>query len=259
MSCPAGKRDDRELLQIVLAQPAGSPLHEEACEALVRKYQGLVRRCVRKYRDSPEPAEDLMQVGYVGLMKAIKSFDASFGWNLASYAQPCIVGEIKRHFRDKRWQLHVRRSVQELRLEARDSAGELAQRLGRTPSDAELADYLGVSVTELADAQRAGRAMQASSLSAPLGDGVEAGTLEDVLGDEDPRLEATLDMAAFWQHLAELPGREQDMVLMRFYGNMTQSEIGEQVGLSQMHVSRLLAHALGYLRRHMGATGGEFS
>jgi RNA polymerase sigma-B factor len=198
-----------------------------------------------------------MQVGYVGLMKAIRNFDASFGGNLAAYAQPCITGEIKRHFRDKRWQVHVRRMAQELRLEARGSAGVLAQQLGRTPTDSELADYLGVSQADLADARRAERAMQASSLSAPLTNASEAGTLADVLGDEDPRLEATLDMTAFWQHLGELPDREQEMVLMRFYGNMSQSQIGEKIGLSQMHVSRLLAHALGYLRRKMSGAGDD--
>ena len=181
------------------------------------------------------------------------------GGTLAAYPQPCIVGEIKRHFRDKRWQVHVRRPAQELQLEARDCASELAQRLGRMPTSAELAGHLGVSLADLADAQLAGHAMQASSLSAPLSTDNEAVTLQDVLGDEDPGLEAALDMAAIWQHLAELPGREQDMVLMRYYGNMTQSEIGERVGLSQMHVSRLLAHAIGYLRRHVTGADSEDS
>jgi RNA polymerase sigma-B factor len=107
-----------------------------------------------------------MQVGYVGLLKAINNFDAGIGKSLAAYAAPCITGEIKRHFRDKRWHVHVRRSAQELRLEIRKARSELAQRLSRTPTDAELAEYLGVSGTDLLDAQRAELAFQASSLSA---------------------------------------------------------------------------------------------
>ncbi len=242
---------DHELLQVVQSSPLGSRSREEACEKLVGRYRGLVRSCVLRYRDSPEPIEELMQVGYVGLLKAINNFDPAVGESLAAYAQPCISGEIKRHFRDKRWQVHVRRSAQELRILARKARNELAQRLCRTPTQAELADHLGVTPADLLDAQRAELAFQASSLNAPLTDGADASTLADMLGSEDPRLERTLEMEAVWWHLAELPDREQRMLMMRFYGNMTQSEIGDQLGISQMHVSRLLAHALGYLRERI--------
>ena len=248
VSAGLGDRADHELLKTVQAEPHGSSARDAACEELVSRYQALVRSCVLRYRDSPEPQEELMQVGYVGLLKAINNFDPDIGESLAAYAAPCITGEIKRHFRDKRWQVHVRRSAQELRLEIRKARGELAQRLSRTPTDAELAEHLGVSAADLLDAQRADLAFQASSLSAPLSDGADAGTLEDLLGGDDPQLETTLDMEAVWEHLGELPEREQRLLMMRFYGNMTQSEIGDQLGISQMHVSRLLAHALGYLR-----------
>jgi RNA polymerase sigma-B factor len=239
---------DGELLKLVQSEPQGSQQREEACAALVKRYHALVRSCVLRYRDSPEPTEELMQVGYVGLLKAINNFDPEIGGSLAAYAQPCVSGEIKRHFRDKRWQVHVRRSAQELRLEIRKVRGDLAQELCRTPTDAELAEHLGVSAADLLDAQRADLAFQASSLDAPLSDGGDAGTLADVLGCEDPNLENTLEMDAVWGHLGELPEREQNLLLMRFYGNMTQTEIGDELGISQMHVSRLLAHALGYLR-----------
>jgi RNA polymerase sigma-B factor len=248
---------DHDLLRMVQSQAYGSAPRERACEELVGRYQALVRSCVLRYRDSPEPQEELMQVGYVGLLKAINNFDANVGESLAAYAQPCISGEIKRHFRDKRWQVHVRRSAQELRLEIRKARSELAQRLSRTPTDAELAEHLGVSAKDLLDAQRADLAFQASSLNAPLSDGIDAGTLEDVLGGEDPQLETTLEMEAVWSHLGELPEREQRLLLMRFYGNMTQAEIGEQLGISQMHVSRLLAHALGYLRDRILEDGDQ--
>ena len=115
------------------------------------------------------------------------------------------------------------------------------------------------SAADLLDAQRAELAFQASSLDAPLTDGGDAGTLEDVLGCEDPSLETTLEMEAVWEHLGELPEREQKMLMMRFYGNMTQTEIGDQLGISQMHVSRLLAHALGYLRDRLNTSEGTGS
>ncbi len=248
---PLSERTDAELLILVQSEPHGSSARDEACSILVSRYQGLVRSCVLRYRDSPEPIEELMQVGYVGLLKAINNFDPAIGGILAAYAQPCVSGEIKRHFRDKRWQVHVRRSAQELRLEIRKVRGDLAQELSRTPTDAELAEHLGISAADLLDAQRADLAFQASSLDAPLSDSGDAGTLADVLGCEDPNLETTLEMDAVWSHLGELPEREQNLLLMRFYGNLTQTEIGDELGISQMHVSRLLAHALAYLRDKM--------
>jgi RNA polymerase sigma-B factor len=247
----AEHREDQRLLDIIHAEAYGTRSRDDACEKLVSRYRALVRSCVLRYRDSPESQEELMQVGYVGLLKAMNNFDPSLGESLAAYAQPCISGEIKRHFRDKRWQVHVRRSAQELRLEIRKTRSDLAQRLARTPTDAELAKHLGVTAAELVDAQRAELAFQASSLNAPLTDGTDAGTLEDVLGGEDPQLETALEMEAVWSHLGELPEREQRLLLMRFYGNMTQAEIGEQLGISQMHVSRLLTHALGYLKNRI--------
>ncbi len=240
---------DTELLALIQDEPFGSRAREEACAVLVGRYQPLVRSCVLRYRDSPEPIEELMQVGYVGLLKAINNFNAELGGSLAAYAQPCVSGEIKRHFRDKRWQVHVRRAAQERRLEIRKARSELAQELSRMPTDSELAGHLGISQADLADAQKADLAFQASSIDAPLSaESAEGGTLADVLGHEDLRLETTLEMDAVWAHLGDLPEREQKLLLMRFYGNMTQSQIGDELGISQMHVSRLLAHALGFLR-----------
>src|SRR5690242_5740848 len=202
---PANLREasDHDLLRTVQSTPPGDPAREAACEELVGRYQALVRSCVLRYRDSPEPQEELMQVGYVGLLKAINNFDPDIGESLAAYATPCITGEIKRHFRDKRWQVHVRRSAQELRLEIRKARGDLAQQLARTPTDAELAAHLGISAADLLDAQRADLAFQASSLSAPLSEGGDAGTLEDLLGGDDQQLQTTLDMEAVWEHLGE--------------------------------------------------------
>jgi RNA polymerase sigma-B factor len=249
---PEQETSDTELLHLVQSLPTGDPRRQAACETLVTRYEHLVRSCVRRYRDSPEAADDLMQVGYVGLMKAINNFDPGVGGNLSAYAQPCVSGEIKRHFRDKRWQVRVGRPAQELRLRIRGALGELTQQLAGTPSTAEIAQYLHVSEADVAEAQLASRAFQASALDAPvLPDGTGA-SISDLMGAEDPGLDQAIDMDAVWQHIEELPDREQRLLMMRFYGNMTQEQIAQRLGISQMHVSRLLTRALGYLREHIG-------
>src|SRR6266704_380625 len=145
---------DNALLAKIRALPRDSELRAAVCEIIVDRYQKLVSSCVRQYRGSPEPTEDLMQVGYVGLLKAINNYNPEVGDSLSAYAQPCVSGEIKRHFRDKRWQVHVRRSAQELRLEIRKARSDLTQQLSSTPTDAEVAEYLGISAADLLDAQR---------------------------------------------------------------------------------------------------------
>src|SRR6201996_8850851 len=176
---------DAELLLLVQRQPAGSRAREDACATLVARYKSLVRSCVLHYRDSPEPTEELMQVGYVGLLKAINNFDPDIGGSLSAYAQPCVSGEIKRHFRDKRWQVHVRRSAQELLLEVRQATDDLTQQLGHTPSDAELAGYLGVASDDLHEARRADLVFHTYSLDAPVFDQQDPVQLADLLGADD--------------------------------------------------------------------------
>ncbi len=242
---------DNALLARVRALPRDNELRAAACEIIVERYQKLVRSCVRQYRGSPEPAEDLMQVGYVGLLKAINNYDPEVGDSLSAYAQPCVSGEIKRHFRDKRWQIHVRRSAQELLLELRKATEELTQQLGRAPGDAELAERLGVSQDDMQEARQADLVFSTYSLDAPLSDRDDPAMLADVLGDDDPGVAHTIDMEAVSAHWEELPEREQRILVMRFYGNLTQTEIGERLGISQMHVSRLLARALGHLKSRL--------
>jgi RNA polymerase sigma-B factor len=243
--------DDRALLGIAGSLPPGSERRAAARELLVGRYHGLVRSSVRRYLRSLEPAEDLMQVGYVGLLKAISNFDPAICGSLAAYARPCISGELKRHFRDKRWQVHVKRSVKELMLQAREATWQLAQELGRTPAESDVARHLGVSAGELRHARRAELALQPSSLDAPLPGQPDTSTLADGLGEPDPRIEHMLGMHAVAAHWHELPPREQQILLMDFRGGMTQAEIGRRLGISQMHVSRLRAHALGYLRSRL--------
>jgi RNA polymerase sigma-B factor len=242
--------DDATLLRMIQSLPRASAMRDSACAVLVTRYQPLVRSCVQRYRGSTEPQEELMQVGYVGLLKAINNFDPAVGTSLASYAQPCVSGEIKRHFRDRRWQVHVKRSLQELRLEIRNARAELTATLGRTPTDAELARQLDISEDDVREARRAELAFHAASLDSPTGeDG--AATLGDLIGADDPQLEHVIDMQAVWEHWSDLPDRAQQLLLMRFYGNMTQAEIGARLGISQMHVSRLLAEAIAYLRAQL--------
>lgn len=239
---------DNELLTRHRTLPRGDAERAGICEVLVERYQRLVRSCVWQYRGSPEPAEDLMQVGYVGLMKAINNFDPQYGDSLSAYASPCVSGEIKRHFRDKRWQIHVRRQAQELLLELRKANEELVQELGRAPDDDELATRLGVGADDLREARQADLAFTTYSLDAPLSDREDPARLADLLGEDDEAMEHAIDMQSVNAHWTELPDREQRILVMRFYGNLTQNEIGERLGISQMHVSRLLTKALAHLR-----------
>jgi RNA polymerase sigma-B factor len=248
---------DDQLLGMIRSQPQSSAQRAAACEVLVSRYRTLVRSCANRYRRSPESPEDLMQVGYVGLLKAINNFDPQVGRSLAAYAQPCITGEIKRYFRDKRWQVHVERPLQERLLELREGIRQLTQQFGRLPSDAELAGHLGFTEAEVREARSVDLLLQPASLDAPLAGQPETASLADLLGEDDPQLEHTLSMAALAVHWGELPRREQRILMMRFYGDMTQAEIGRSLGISQMHVSRLLAHALGYLRQRIMADEPE--
>jgi RNA polymerase sigma-B factor len=240
--------DDRDLLAIARSLPRSSERRDAACELLVSRYRPMVRSCARQYRHGPEPTEELMQLGYVGLLKAINGFDPAIGASFAAYARPCITGEIKRHFRDKRWQIHVSRPVKELVLEIRDVTSQLTHDLGREPTDSDLAAHLGITAKDVQEARRAEMAYRPSSLDAPLPDQPGPATLANFLGQEDPRLEHMLAMQAVAAHWRELPPREQKILVMRFRGDMTQVQIGQQLGLSQMQISRLLAHAYDYLR-----------
>ena len=243
--------DDLALLSLVQSLPLASQWRAAACELLVTRYQVLVRSCVRAYRGGPVPTEDLMQVGYYGLLKAISHFDPAAGASLGAYARPCISGELKRYFRDKRWALHVDRPVQELILLVRDATEPLTHQLGRIPADSDLVRHLGVSGDKVRQARQAQLAFQPSSLDAPQTDYGTTITLADSLGAEDPRLDHMLGMHAVSAHWGELPPREQQILIMDFGDGLTQAQIGQRLGISQMHVSRLRARALARLRARL--------
>lgn len=238
---------DNVLLARLRAPPRSSVEQEAVCAILVSRYAGLVRYCVRPYLWSPEPAEDLLQVGYVGLLKAINNFDPHRGKSLTAYALPCISGEIKRYFRDWRWQIRVSRQNQELLLEMRTAEAAMTQQLGHAPDDSELAQHLGVPEDHVLEAHQAHLAFTPSSMDEPQHH-EDPARLADTLGHNDPAISHAIDIEAVRAHWHELPEREQHILILRFSDDLTQCQIAARLGISQMHISRLLKHALTYLR-----------
>ncbi|MEV7486334.1 RNA polymerase sigma factor SigF [[Kitasatospora] papulosa] len=218
---------------------------------LVELNLALVKFAASRFRTRSEPMEDIVQVGTIGLIKAIDRFELSRGVEFPTFAMPTIVGEIKRFFRDTSWSVRVPRRLQELRLDLAKAGDELSQQLDRAPTVAELADRLGLSRDEVVEGMAASNAYTASSLDAKPddhGDGNES-ALADRLGYEDNGLEGIEYIESLKPLIASLPLRDRTILSMRFVSNMTQSEIGEELGISQMHVSRLLSRTLVKLRK----------
>ena len=228
--------------------PEASPLRDRLREQLVEQHLPLVRYFARRYAGRGEPMDDLLQAGSVGLVKAVDRFDPGRGLEFSTYAAPTILGEIRRHFRDRTWAVHVHRSLQELTAEVARCAGELTAELGRAPSVAELSARSGRSEEEVLEALDCAAAYTADSLEAPAG---EDRTLGDSIGGEDQALVDVELHESLGPALATLPERERRILQLRFYGNQTQSQIAAQLGISQMHVSRLLARTLRQLREQL--------
>jgi RNA polymerase sigma-B factor len=197
--------------------------------------------------------DDLVQVGTIGLIKAVDRFDPQRGVEFSTYATPTIVGEIKRHFRDKGWAIRVPRRLQELRISLGQATAELSQKSGRAPTVAELAAHLGISQDEVIEGLEGAQAYSTTSLDAHVGgdDGEDSPSLVDRLGSDDLDLEAVEYRESLKPLLAALPSRERRILALRFFHGMTQSEIAAEIGVSQMHVSRLLAKSLATLREGM--------
>ncbi|MEU3458717.1 RNA polymerase sigma factor SigF [Streptomyces sp. NPDC006733] len=216
---------------------------------LVELNLALVRFAAARFRTRSEPMEDIIQVGTVGLIKAIDRFELSRGVEFPTFAMPTIIGEIKRFFRDTSWSVRVPRRLQELRLDLAKAGDELAQQLDRSPKVAELAARLGISEEEVIEGMAASNAYTASSLDAQADEDDSEGALSDRIGYEDTDLEGIEYIESLRPLIAELPVRDRKILSLRFTGNLTQSEIGEELGISQMHVSRLLSRTLARLRR----------
>ena len=241
---PGRAHDGRALEQALLVQ-----YHLEgdlaAREELVRRFMPLARELALRYTYTDEPFDDLLQVASLGLLKAIDRFEPGRGSKFTSYAAPTILGELKRHFRDKGWALHVPRDLQERALAVSREREMLSKRLGRSPSVKEIAHGLGCSTEQALEAAEAAGSYEAASLDAPVSrEGDESGPLVDLIGTDDASLSLVESREAMLSTWNELPEIEREVLRLRFTEDLTQREIGERVGYSQMHVSRLLRRAL---------------
>jgi RNA polymerase sigma-B factor len=226
---------------------------DAAREALVHLHLPLVEHCARRFRNRGEPFEDLVQVGTIGLIKSVDRFDTDRGVEFSTYATPTIIGEIKRYFRDKGWAIRVPRRLQELRMQITAATAELTQTLGRSPTPREIADRVGCSVEEIVEGLESSNAYATLSLDAN-DDSDEGGqSMLDAIGIDDEALEQVEIRESVKPLLESMPAREKKILLLRFFKNMTQSQIAAEIGVSQMHVSRLLSRTLEQLRASLEA------
>jgi len=229
------------------ADPVQRPqLREQMIEAALP----FAARLARHYQGRGEPSEDLVQVAAVGLIKAIDGYDPKRG-PFSHYAMPTVRGELRKHFRDRGWSIRVPRRLQELKMEMARVHQELTQQLGRTPTVTEIAEHLDIDEEQVIEGMDLAHAYQPVSLDAPVSGQDDAMELGATLGGRDPAVESVDDRVTLADLLPHLPEREQRILHMRFSGNMTQSQIAAEIGISQMHVSRLLAQTLAWLREAM--------
>ena len=243
------RKRSAEFFVIFRDEESSGPARVSAREDLVHLHLPLVEHCARRFRNRGEPHEDLVQVGTIGLIKAVDRFDTERGVEFSTYATPTIIGEIKRYFRDKGWAIRVPRRLQELRMQITAVTAELTQKLGRSPTPRELGEAIGCSVEEIIEGMESSNAYSTLSLDAG-GDSSDDGppSLLDSLGVDDHNL-AHIEIRESIKPLLEgLDPREKRILLLRFFKNMTQSQIAEEIGVSQMHVSRLLTKTLAQLR-----------
>jgi RNA polymerase sigma-B factor len=217
-------------------------------DELVEAHLPLVEYLARRFRNRGEPLDDLVQVATIGLIKSVDRFDLDRGVEFSTYATPTIVGEIKRHFRDKGWAIRVPRRLQELKLSLTKATSELSQKNGRSPTVAELAAHLGMTEEDILEGLESANAYSAVSLDAPDGGDEDSPAVADSLGSVDEALEGVEYRESLKPLLEKLPAREKKILMLRFFGGMTQSQIAGELGISQMHVSRLLARTLAQLR-----------
>lgn len=247
---PQDRSGARALFVELRGLKEGSAEYAELRNRLVRMHLPLVEHLARRFRNRGEPLDDLTQVATIGLIKSVDRFDPDRGVEFSTYATPTVVGEIKRHFRDKGWAVRVPRRLQELRLALTTATAELSQQHGRSPTVHELAEKLAISEEEVLEGLESANAYSTLSLDVPDTDD-ESPAVADTLGAEDEALEGVEYRESLKPLLEDLPPREKRILLLRFFGNMTQSQIAQEVGISQMHVSRLLARTLAQLREKL--------
>ncbi|WP_326598362.1 SigB/SigF/SigG family RNA polymerase sigma factor [Streptomyces sp. NBC_01803] len=241
----------------IVALPDG-PERERLCQEVVRAWLPMADRLARNFRDRGESLEDLAQVAALGLVKAVRGYDPGRGCAFESYAVPTIVGEVKRHFRDHLWGVHVPRRTQELRNRVRAARHELDCRVDdRQPGVGELAERSGLTRAEVEDGMAALESFRPLSLDAELTSTADGYTLADTLGEPEPGYDQIVYREAVRPRLRELPEREQEILYLRFFRELTQSEIARRMGISQMHVSRILARVCERLHDEIEADGGR--
>ncbi len=246
MAFDAGRRQELRETFAEFARTRDERLRTELIEA----HLGLAEYLARRFANRGEPLDDLVQVASTGLIKAVDRFEPERGLEFSTYATHTIVGELKRHFRDKGWAVRVPRRLQELHLRLSTLVNQLNQDLGRSPTVAEIAQAAGVAEEEILEAMEAGQAYRFTSIDAPVGgaDDEDSSALSSTLGEDDAELAGAENRAALSPLLAKLPARQQKIIHLRFFEGLTQSEIAARLGISQMHVSRLLARSLAQLR-----------
>jgi len=249
---------DREhagrLMAAFAAMEVDDPARDQLRARVIEGWLPLAQHLARRYFNRGETADDLVQVALVGLIKAVDRYDAGHGVDFSAFAIPTILGELKRHFRDRAWAIRVPRRLQELRISITAARNTLQHTLERPPTVADIAVHLGVSEEEVLEGLEGAQAYSATSLSTPIGEG-DGHELGDTLGAEDHGFELAELRIALGPAMATLTEREQRILSLRFYGNRTQTEIAQQVGMSQMHVSRLLSRSLAKLRLLMEDDG----
>ncbi|MFF5772964.1 RNA polymerase sigma factor SigF [Streptomyces californicus] len=239
----------KTLFERLEALDEGTHEYSYVRNTLVELNLALVKFAASRFRSRSEPMEDIVQVGTIGLIKAIDRFELSRGVEFPTFAMPTIIGEIKRFFRDTSWSVRVPRRLQELRLDLAKAGDELSQQLDRAPTVAELSERLGITPEEVVEGMTASNAYTASSLDAKPEDDEGEGALADRIGYEDNGLEGIEYVESLKPLIAALPARDRMILSLRFVSNLTQSEIGEELNISQMHVSRLLSRTLAKLRK----------
>lgn len=241
--------DVAEMFTILHGLEVGSPAYRKQRDLIVQRCLPLADHLARKYRGRGESFEDLLQVARLGLVNAVDRFNADQGAHFLSFAVPTITGLLRRHFRDCGWAVKVPRRVKELHPVINAATQELGQQLQRCPNASEIAEYLGIERELVIDAMIAGSNYAVLSLDGPRTEQFESeSSFGDIVGHSDPRLEKVLDVHTVRPLIAALPERQRLMIKLRFFEDMTQSEIAQRIGCSQMHVSRLLAQALQTLR-----------
>ena len=251
-----GSRGEYDHLMPMLAEharlPVGDARRAALRDELVRGHLPVAQHIARRFSRRGEPEEDLEQVATLGLINAVDRYDPERGTDFLSYAVPTITGEVRRHFRDQAWSMRVPRRLKDLNVTLSSAMSHMSQTIGRAPTAAELATHLNLPKEDVLEALEASNAYRSGSLDEMLVDDPDSGTVSDLLGEADAALEKVEYQQSLAPLLADLAPRERTIIMLRFFKNMTQSQIADEVGISQMHVSRLLAKTLAQLRNGLG-------